>query len=132
MLTCCLGLLALLGGGASLLVHHMIKGPESPYEVGFSTKGEACGTGSGSGVRGLVLDRRSGDLLYCGAVPGIGGQPAGRGGKFTGEETARVIGRAQALAAGGGLSEDEEDTVGGWPRRSPAATGTRHRRWRSA
>ena len=113
VVVCCLGLLALLGGGVSLVVHQVVKGPEFPYEVGFSTKGESCGAGSGSdsGVRGLVLDRGTGELLYCGLVPGVGGDPAGSGGKFTGGETARVIELAESLAAEGGLSDDDEGAV---------------------
>ncbi|WP_181765017.1 hypothetical protein [Streptomyces albidus (ex Kaewkla and Franco 2022)] len=89
----------------------MIKGPEFPYGVGFSTKGESCGSGSDSSVRGLVLDRGTGELLYCGVVPGLSGTPAGKGGGFTGDETARVISLAKSRAAEGGLSEDDESAV---------------------
>lgn len=116
VIVCLLGIGGLLVGGVSLAVHHAIKGPESKYQVAFSTVGEACGGSreSGkpdSGVKGLVLDREKGELLYCGLVPGVGGTPAGSGGAFTGEETARVTKLAISLAAEGGLSDGEEDAV---------------------
>ncbi|WP_314177733.1 hypothetical protein [Streptomyces winkii] len=107
----CLGVVALLVGAAGFLVHHMIKGPESPYQVAFSTVGDSCEKDRESRIKGLVLARDTGELLYCSAVPGIGGSPAGSGGKFTGEETARVIRLAQSLASNGGVSDEDEAAV---------------------
>ncbi|QPP10280.1 hypothetical protein G4Z16_31985 [Streptomyces bathyalis] len=104
-------MVALLIGAVGFLVHYMIKTPASPYQVAFSTVGEACSKDPDSGIKGLVLDRKSGELLYCGLVPGIGGSPAGSGGKFTGAETARVIGLAKSLAAKDGVSGEDEDAV---------------------
>lgn len=111
VLVCCLGVISLLVGVAGFVVHHMIKGPESPYQVGFSTVGDSCSKDQDSRIKGLVLDRSNGELLYCSLVPGIGGEPAGSGGRFTGEETSRVIRYAKSLAAKDGLSEQDEEAV---------------------
>jgi hypothetical protein len=113
-LGCCLGVVALLVGGVSLIVHHAIKGPTSPYQVEFSSGGGVCAKDSDSDVKGFVLDEGTGEILYCKtvAVPGAG-DPVGSGGQFTGEETGRVTKLAKSLAADDGLSDEDQQAVKG-------------------
>ena len=106
-----LAVTTLVAGGVSLVVHHAIKGPGWPYRVEFSSVGDACSGDVEDRPEGLVLDSASGELLYCAAVPGFGGRPAGSGGAFSGKETGEVVRLAQSLADGGGLSDAERDRV---------------------
>lgn len=113
-LGCCLAVVAILVGGVSLIVHHAIKGPTSPYQVEFSSSGGACDGDSDSDVKGFVLDERTGEILYCKAVAVPGpGDPVGAGGQFTGEETGRVTKLAKSLAAQDGLSDEDQQAVKG-------------------
>jgi hypothetical protein len=110
----CVGVVAFLVGGVSLIVHHAIKGPTSPYQVEFSSGGGVCAKDSDSDVKGFVLDEGTGEILYCKAVavPGSG-DPVGSGGQFTGDETGRVTKLAKSLAAEGGLSDEDQQAVKG-------------------
>jgi hypothetical protein len=114
VLVCCLGVVAFLVGGVSLIVHHAIKGPAFPYQVEFSGAGGACDKDLDSDVKGFVLDEGTGEILYCKAVavPGAG-DPVGSGGQFTGEETGRVMKLAKSLAAQDGLSDEDQEAVTG-------------------
>lgn len=105
----CLAVGSLLLGAVSLVVHHVIKAPASPYHVAFSTVGDGCDRYSD--VRGLVLDESSGEILYCGVVPGFASGPAGAPSEFTSEETIRVTDLAKSLASGGGLDDEEQGAV---------------------
>lgn len=107
----CLALVAVLVGGVSLVVHQVIKGPAFPYRVAFSQVGQACDADGDAKVKGLVLDRKTGEVLYCERVPGFGGVPAGSGGKFSGPEAVRVVALAESLASKDGLSEADQRAV---------------------
>jgi len=111
VLVCGLGLAALLIGGVSLLVHKAVEGPSFPYQVAFSQVGTACNEEGESGIEGLVLDRETGEILYCQRLPGFGGVPAGTGGNFSGPETARVTALAKSLASEDGLSDADQREV---------------------
>ncbi len=119
---CCLPVLAVLVGGGSLAAHYLIKTPTSPYQVEFSTSGSVCDSGGDSDDAGdlddagdsdLILDEKSGEVLYCSVLPPIdvdGGRARARG-AFSAEEVARVTDLSESLAADGRLGAADRDSV---------------------
>ncbi|NGO41915.1 hypothetical protein [Streptomyces ureilyticus] len=107
--------MATLVGAASLVIHHNIETPR-PYQVAFSTVGDKCHEDSEDEDSGLILDRRSGQVLHCGFA-GFGGSGSvgpdyyGPQGVFAGDEVYRVTKLSLPLARGDGLSDADQDAV---------------------
>lgn len=109
---CCLGVLALLIGVVSLVVHHQVKEPGSPYRVSFSASGDACHGPSSADDATLILDERTGEVLYCSVLPKYGDKTRYEAvGAFNAEEVAQVSTLAQTLARRSGLSAADRDEV---------------------
>ncbi|MFH8572439.1 hypothetical protein [Streptomyces sp. NPDC017993] len=117
---CCLPVLAVLLGIGSLLVHYAITTPTSPYQVAFSAPGTACNRGDsdnsdGSDEEGdsdLILDQKTGEVLYCTVLPPIGARQSPRArGAFSAAEVGRVTQLSQMRAADGRLSNADRHAV---------------------
>lgn len=107
----CVGVLAVVVGVVSLVVYQVVKEPNSPYRVHYSQPGKACKQNADSPDSALILDDKTGEVLYCGFFESFGADPDRARGPFSASEVHQVRIVSEALARDGELSEADRREV---------------------
>ncbi|WP_171108920.1 MULTISPECIES: hypothetical protein [Streptomyces] len=68
----CVGVPAVVVGVVSLVVYQAVKEPNSPYRVHYSQPGKACKQNADAPDSALILDDKTGEVLYCGFFESFG------------------------------------------------------------